>query len=315
MPHSYNYSEANRLLSAARLSSYRDALSPNSDAQLIGAYNWNLAVVGAFYPLVQIIEVALRNALHNAATQTITCSNNESWFDAILYEDEFHNGNTQKPKQVCRFHEKILSAKKSAKKSLSDKGIQNPKPTIDQIISQTDFSTWEYLLDKHFYNGSNNRFLWPNGLAKAFKKLPRTSKTNKKFHQRDIIRRRISEIRSFRNRISHNEPCWVSTSNNSKEKIIDGLIAKLENMMELLIWISPRFNKYVQDSGVDTKIRQLLNVNELHRYMHLLDRYDVNDINDLCDLISITNTDNERSHFTVRGNTSILIPCNTLLAQ
>ena len=264
MPFSYDYAEAKRLLSTARLSSYKTSVLPENDAQLFGSYNWNLAVVGAFYPLLQIIEVALRNAISIAAYNQIKCESDKHWFDCIPHTQDTNNvGAKVNAEQVEKFKKKMNNARKSATKSLKDKGRDHVQPTLDQIISQTDFSTWEYLFDKHFYNGSNNDFFWPNGLFKAFKKLPRTNEKNPVFHQRDIIRRRIEEVRAFRNRISHNEPAWRINDVKSKVDVIVVLTDKLKNMMELLFWISPTFCKYVKDVGVDARILQLLNMAEL----------------------------------------------------
>ncbi len=67
MPFNYDYDEPRRLITQSRLSSYSTSIATENDAQLFGAYSWNLAVVGAFYPLLQIIEVSLRNAISNAA--------------------------------------------------------------------------------------------------------------------------------------------------------------------------------------------------------------------------------------------------------
>jgi len=73
MPQSYDYQEPRRLLSQQRLTSYESSLKTQNDAELFGAYCWNLAVTGAFYPLVQLLEVALRNALHNVALTHYPC--------------------------------------------------------------------------------------------------------------------------------------------------------------------------------------------------------------------------------------------------
>lgn len=315
MPFTYDYAEPERLLSAIRLSSYQISVQPNNKAELFGAYSWNLAVIGAFYPLIQIIEVALRNSLHNAAKEKIACTPSKEWFDCILDKTEQTDGQANTRKQVKQFKDQIRKAKKLAKKTLEDKGIESPIPTADQVVAKTDFVTWELLLDKGFYDGSNNAFLWPHGLTKAFKKLPRYADQNAMFHQRDIVRRRIEEVRSFRNRISHNEPAWRPCPGRSKEDIINELMQKLDNMMELLFWISPKFRDYVRDIGLEARLKQILNITDLYRYMHRLAEYDVNDLSDLSALIDLANTDNIRCHFKANGETGILLPNNTRLAQ
>lgn len=66
VPRNYDYTEPKKLISNARLSSYKNSLGLNNDAELLGAYSWNLTLVGAFYPLIQLIEVALRNTILNS---------------------------------------------------------------------------------------------------------------------------------------------------------------------------------------------------------------------------------------------------------
>ncbi|MEK9496486.1 Abi family protein [Photorhabdus sp. P32] len=316
MPFSYDYSEPERLISSARLSSYRTSIIPENDAQLFGAYSWNLAVVGVFYPLLQLIEVALRNAISNAAKEKIICNAGQHWFDCISYtQDTNDQGLLVNAEQVKKFKTKIKNAKNSAKKALKEKGIENPTPSLDQIISHTDFSTWGYILDKHFYNGSDNRFLWPSGLTRAFKKLPRTIEKNPMFHQRDIIRRRVEEIRSFRNRLSHNEPTWRVTDIQKRENVVSNLSGKLDAMMEMLFWLSPKFQKYVQDVGIEARIRQILNISELNRYMHVFERHSITEIDDLMKLTEQANSENIRLYFSVNDCADILMPHNTHLLQ
>lgn len=309
----YDYTEATRLLSLPRLASYKTSIASKDDAELFGAYSWNLAVIGAFYPLLQLIEVALRNAINLAAIDKVECTGGKFWIECIKFKDAHKGEKNSTATQAEKFKNNIRKATKSARKSLSDKGVINPTPTLDQIISQCDFSTWEYLLDKHFYNGADNSFFWPNGLFKVFKKLPKTDHNNPIFHQRDIIRRRIEEVRSFRNRISHNEPAWRIGDLKNSTDVIDVLTRKLENMMELLFWISPKFRKYVKDVGIESRILQLLNQTELDRYMHIFEQHDITEVSKLEQLTIQANINNTRCYFNVNGNKGIIHPRNSSL--
>ncbi|WGO83461.1 hypothetical protein [Arsenophonus apicola] len=317
MPFNYDYDEPRRLITQSRLSSYSTSIATENDAQLFGAYSWNLAVVGAFYPLLQIIEVSLRNAISNAAKlKAEQAGVNGFWFDNLPYWQESNDqGQPILAEQVKKFKDKIKAAKGAAKKALKDKGEVAPTPNHDQIIAQTDFSTWEYILDKHYYDGSDNSYMWPTGLIKAFKKLPRTTESNPMFHQRDIIRRRIEEVRYFRSRVSHNESTWRLSDVGEKEDIISLLTTRLDNMMELLFWISPKFQRYVKDIGIEARIRQVLHITELERYMHIYENIEISDIDALLVLTKRVNETNIRSHFNVSGENGILMPHNTHLIQ
>lgn len=145
MPFNYGYDEPRRLITQSRLSSYSTSIATENDAQLFGAYNWNLAVVGAFYPLLQIIEVSLRNAISNAAKlKAEQAGINSFWFDNLpSWQESNDQGQPIAAKRVNEFKDKIKAAKGAAKKALEDKGEVNPTPNHDQIIAQIDFSTWE----------------------------------------------------------------------------------------------------------------------------------------------------------------------------
>jgi hypothetical protein len=316
MPNPYDYSEPKKLISDARLSSYKNSLALKTDAEILGAYSWNLTLVGAFFPLLQLIEVALRNSLNEIAKSTIAVEEGKFWFQSIKHTQETNDsGQLVNPEQVKKFKEKFKSAKNGAKKSILDKGNNPDAVTLDQIVSQTDFSVWEYILDKSFYNGSDNSFIWPTQLPKAFKKLPRVNTKNPMFHQRDAIRRRIEEVRAFRNRISHNEPAWRVSDVSKPEEVIAYLIMKLDNMLELIYWISPKFRAYVHDVGIEDRIRQVLSMSEFNRYIHAFETYNIEGISDFVSLLEQTNTNNTRSYFQIEGRQGILSPCRTKLLQ
>lgn len=210
----------------------------------------------------------------------------------------------------------MKSAHKEARQAILDKTGIAIEPSIDQVIANTSFVVWEYLLDGTFYNGSDRHFLWPHQLTKAFKKLPRVvGVSHVQYKQRDEIRRRIEEIRHFRNRLSHNEPAWRVENIKSKSEVITHLLDKLDKMLELLFWISPVFKRYISDIGIEARIRQLLSLNELNRYMHIYESHPINDIESLFILTERANSENCRYYFGVHNLHGILAPCNTRLLQ
>ncbi len=317
MPQSYDYQEPRRLLSQQRLTSYESSLKTQNDAELFGAYCWNLAVTGAFYPLVQLLEVALRNALHNVALTHYPCPAGKFWYEEIPATSVLNpDGKFVIAPHAKKFSEKMKSAYKEARQTIVEKTGFILEPSIDQIIANTAFVTWEYLLDGAFYNGSDKRFLWPHQLTKAFKKLPRvTGVSNVQYLQRDAIRRRIEEIRHFRNRLAHNEPAWRVENLKSRSEVIAHLLEKLDNMLELLFWISPAFRRYIQDIGIENRIRQLLSLNELNRYMHIYEHYPIKNLESLYMLTEKSNNENCRFHFDINGLNGFLVPSNTRLMQ
>ena len=68
---------------------------------------WNLAIVAAFYPLIQLVEVALRNALHHVASSKYQGANNGN--DRLALWVAGFNTNAQGFYHHIGFHETGLT--------------------------------------------------------------------------------------------------------------------------------------------------------------------------------------------------------------
>lgn len=301
MPKNFDFTDIKTLISTARLNGYRSAFDTESDAETFGIYAWNLELAGALGSLLQLVEVALRNTINEAGKININTPVGEYWFDHIpsnQVEDEealpLPNGTKPLIESIQKknFVDGIKKAKRNAKKLLKKKLGEDTTaiPTIDQIISQTDFSVWEYIFDKCFYDGdSNSGFLWPKGYIKAFKKPPTVTGKNKQFQQRDIIRRRIEMIRSLRNRVYHNEPLWSDSGSNDITKIVSSVNKKIDEILELTYWISPSLNRFIKGSAVTHRLKIIVSENEIESYLYKnqpIEIVDIESLNRLIDDIS-----------------------------
>lgn len=277
MPKDFDFNDMVRLISPARLASYHSTFTISNKAELFGLYSWNLEFSGVLSSLLQLVEVALRNAINEAGKICIpTHVANQHWFDVIPYHlieddratiEDNASKSLIRPNQVKGFSNGIAKAKNNARRLLNKKLGNNTTalPTLDQIISQTDFSVWEYVLDKSFYDGDVSKgFLWPKGFIYAFKKLPVVTGKNKLFQQRDILRRRVESIRMLRNRIAHNEPIWKEVGHRNDVQVIESLKRKIDEVIELTYWISPSLNAFLRNSAL------------MHRLNVVVSEYEIN---------------------------------------
>ncbi|AGN84911.1 MULTISPECIES: Abi family protein [Enterobacteriaceae] len=290
MPKSFDFTDIKKLISAARLTSYQSAFKVSDSAELLGIYNWNLELTGALNSLLQLVEVALRNAINEAGKKNIVTAAGEHWFEKVpfnLVEDDSGAllADGSKPMiiapQTSDFKAGLAKAKKSAQKILKKKlgATSTAVPTLDQIISQTDFCVWEYILDKSFYDGdANKNFLWPKGFLTAFKKLPTVTGKNKQFQQRDIIRRRIETVRMLRNRVAHNEPIWKDADSDDIADIIQKLQEKVNVILELTFWISPALNNFIKNSSIKHRLDMMLCEHEIKNALYRNAALDISDI-------------------------------------
>lgn len=162
-----------KFISADRFARYETAVGGDIDSAL-RLYAWNIAVSSAFWGPLQVLEVALRNALHDRLTARFS---REDWWNAQSLT-------------LTTVHQQAIAA-------AYDRLTQERKmPTSGRVVAQLSLGFWVGLLGTgHNYEMT----LWRPALRHAF-----TDKggTRRQLHK-DLDRRR-----TFRNRIAHHEPIF-----------------------------------------------------------------------------------------------------------
>lgn len=163
MPQTANYSSIISLISSERLGSYRTTFRPADECEIYGIYIWSQHAAASIYPLLQNLEISLRNAIDKEARARF----GEQWWERIQSTRDRNEGN---------FHRNIEKAKdcltrewcKKEKRRRHGTRLENlPIPwwTHDQIIAATDFSTWHHILNNEYISpapAENQRFYGPN---------------------------------------------------------------------------------------------------------------------------------------------------------
>lgn len=159
-------------LSPERLAPYLRATSGDlTDA--VRLYEWNLAVSGALYEALGVLEVVLRNAL---STQLAA---HHGTLAGDWYDD---------PLGVLSdlAHEDIAAARRRVRK------LGRPE-TPGRVVAELNFGFWKFLLAKRY-----EATLWTGHLRHAFPNLQPQS--------RATVYRALDELHTVRNRIAHHEP-------------------------------------------------------------------------------------------------------------
>ena len=185
-------------ISPIRLESYRPSTA-GSDLQMIVTYLWNTTLSEAVYPVLQGLEVALRNSIDAALRATY---GSDEWFD-VPHALELRQKKT------------VIDAKLALQR---DKRAITP----GRVIAQLNFGFWTALLSRPYHTR-----LWePHGyrlLDTVFPHVPR------RFRNRDEIYQRYDRIRGIRNRVFHFEPIWSRADLRHDHR----------EMLEAIGWISP----------------------------------------------------------------------------
>jgi hypothetical protein len=157
-------------LTIPRLTRYLAACSGDRQ-QAIQLYEYNTRVSQIMYGVIQSLEIALRNAVHQALTSGLR---RPDWYDmGILQSAELES--------VSAARGNLYRWKKAE--------------TPDRIVAELTFGFWVRLLDRRY-----EKILWVSYLYKCFPFGPRPDR--EKMHAQFI------KIRDLRNRIAHHEPIF-----------------------------------------------------------------------------------------------------------
>jgi hypothetical protein len=213
-----------RALSQQRLDAYRHG-SDRDDPDAVGRYLWNMALGSALHPTLHVFEITLRNAIYATSLKLIDSSRLHMpdvacWLDArnstLLYAKEAD--------EVAR-----------AKAYL---GLEPRRRTPGHLIAKLSFGFWVQLTARVYSeHRADGPRLWPRGLPSVFPfRWPPGSKKLAPDHgDREMIYKRLHEVRELRNRIAHHGPVWDRDLGTEHARIL-----------EVLGWMSTRMAQSVQ---------------------------------------------------------------------
>ena len=217
---------ANSLRHAISESRFRPYLKTGpSNVDELAHYLWNMALCESLYPVLQCLEVTLRNSIHDSVTLAF---DKPDWFESVLVEREMRH--------VER-----------AKSRLESRG---KAPTSDDIVAALSLGFWVNL----FYRSYEQK-LWPRLLVEVFPYLSPTVR------MRAYVSRRLNPIRNLRNRVFHHEPIWHWNDLESHHLNVLDVIAWINPDMLSLVKPVDRFPD-VYAHGLENCRRGLLSLSD-----------------------------------------------------
>jgi hypothetical protein len=204
-----------RLVSAERIGSYRRGGADDEEA--LARYLWNIALREALYPSLHFLEIALRNAVFEAAAATYPLASMAGggspacWLEhpGILHADE-------------------ARMVRAAAQRLGRRG----KPCeAGRLVAELSFGFWTALFDVRY---EQDRVLWPRLFGqRIFAHAPRQKRSRK------ALSPLLNRVRHLRNRAFHHEPIWHWGDLDEHHALA----------LDLLGWMSPALRATV--SAVD----------------------------------------------------------------
>lgn len=244
MPKTIKYNQLKHPLSLPRIQTYRTFFCNHSEEEVYGVYLWNKILCGAVYPLLQACEIALRNAINTPAVNRF----GDYWYEAINHH-QFNPTSNYDDRNYTKLVQNFEKARKSVvfklNKQRQSNGQprlpQNHKPDFNLVVASTDFSTWEYALHHCHYKVGSTDFIWPKQTKKSFKNWPNQSSYVTQTTVYDIV----SELRPFRNRLSHHEPLWKGVNVANEVQALAFVNQKIDKIETLLSIISDEKARYL----------------------------------------------------------------------
>lgn len=172
-----NWNDLEKHFSPARLGRYHAACAGNA-TKAATAYSHNMLLAEAMVPLLNVLEIALRNGIHMRLTALY---GRPDWWEAWAGIAAFAWQN----KEVASAKAKLTRRKEAQ--------------TPDKIVAELTFGFWSSLFNTQF-----QAVLWKD-LRLVF---PRCPKPQRKRH---TISSALNQIRDLRNRVFHHEPLlWLA---------------------------------------------------------------------------------------------------------
>ncbi len=200
----------------ARLEPFLKA-TRNDPKRAVKLYRVNLRVSQAFYPVLNLFEIFLRNSLDDSLSKYFQ---NPNW---IIFEINGFMSDSSLAKSGF-----IL--KKNVQKSYRFLQRQKTDITAGKLIAEQSLGFWTKLFDTHHYG------LVEGVIINCFeKKPPRINRAD--------ISLKLNKIRKFRNRVYHNEPvCFDDAGEVNFEKSM----AIRNDIYLLLSWMDKDLKKFVE---------------------------------------------------------------------
>ncbi|KGJ88106.1 Abi family protein [Thalassotalea sp. ND16A] len=238
-------------ISGPRLAKYKSFFNSKSNVELFGCYLWNKDIVSAFFPIIQLVEVALRNAIHNHATSSL----GRYWFDNLATKSI--SSLTFVQQGNVRYHGSALnSARNQIRQELNL--AKHVTISADRIVAKMTFGFWTNLFRVPFEVNRNPQALWPALIRPVFPNLPRGHRGRVNIHTH------IQAIQTFRNKAFHHEPVWNIGRPASVPNAINELHSQKELLIKVLKWLSKDAVKLAERSGYIANLNLVLSQDYLN---------------------------------------------------
>lgn len=260
MPKTVNYPQIIPFISKGKIDAIKNTFGNTlSDRECYGIYIWSQKAASSIYPLLQQLEVILRNSIDKEAKKLI----GTNWWDSI-YTDNTKDKCDDFIKNINKGRDRYKNNYIKNNPNVAKNAINVPH---DDVIANTDFYTWQSILSDTFHSEKrchSNTALWPKLTYKVLKGLDRNKK--EKTARLDFINE-LNEIRNYRNRLSHNDCIWIKINSNNLQSAVETVREKINKIEEIIKTINPQIHSALVKWGVFYHARRVCSQKEVEHHM------------------------------------------------
>ncbi|WP_439256558.1 hypothetical protein [Lonepinella sp. BR2271] len=233
------------LISEPRLTYYEKYLNCKTGAEKLSAYFAYQELSSYFLPIIQLIEISMRNALDRELIQLY----GPDWYLFIPQSDT--------SKKLVR----------QATSTLPQNASRN------DVISRLTLGFWVYMLDADYRNTSLDCYIWSpdiqsNVFPYAYSPLNPKLKMSVK-----AIFDNFQRVLDLRNRLFHHEPIWKAHHCNSHQKAINNILKNYTFLKNVLKWLSQENYDLSSDTFQDKYLKRACRIKNLEKRMSKLMAY------------------------------------------
>lgn len=206
-----NWEEIFVCLSTDRLSAYREGQSDSPEV-ILRRYTQNLENSKNLYIPLNILEVVLRNKIHNAIVEIFKENN---WLQNILNRKATSLSHAIHKLDLQTMSFLLKQIEESQKTSEHIANIKKRTVVEGDLIANLNFGFWTFILNKKYSNILHDKGLYLKTFSSF--KFNSTPPHNDYYKEEAIIRAKVDKIRKIRNRVFHHER--IKDYENVKESI------------------------------------------------------------------------------------------------
>lgn len=242
-------------IGAPRIGPYRAFFKTTSDDELLGAYLWGQAIGGAFQPILGMYEVALRNAIHLAASRLSSKNlfDSHPWYDSSRADALTIRGKTR-----SKVEEVLYEGEPPLRRS--------PQPPPDAVVAALSFGFWP-----SFLHGLNKREQ-PRVLTDAFPHHPNSTPRHWGFPKNveDLIAT-LKRIQQLRNSVAHHEPIWkphrLTGAETHWSQSVKSLRDCHQDVLNVMAWCCPASATMIEQCFATRIFRSICSTDAVSAFM------------------------------------------------